>query len=348
MILRCIVFLLMTIINGYHLYVPKSSNKWYVIGESKKFEVNKPNKITLNNIEIAVWRDNNNRYSAVHNICPHRGASLSAGRIDSHTGCIVCPYHTFKFNNHGRLVQTPGSEKIRTNEKFILKTDVPYFDVLEKGGWVFLKNEPKYEISMIENDIWIEPEAYDSSYRCVYLDKKFNVDSRTLTENSLDILHISEVHTFGNPKRPLPISDHIEKINDEHYKIVYEYEAGDESLAKKVFGENTLIVENEFILPHYTIARVKFGLFVNTIVTSALPVNENESILYVKAYRNNFVSNTFWLWNELFDTITKSMMEKTLKEDKRVIETIKRENAEGKYLTKYDEMVKKYRESIYE
>ena len=86
------------------------------------------------------------------------GTSLAKGRIDLNTGCLVCPYHTFKFNEKGRMVQTPGSDIIRINDKFKLKTDVPYFDVLQKGGWVYLRNEPLYEISATPtcSGIWID------------------------------------------------------------------------------------------------------------------------------------------------------------------------------------------------
>ena len=71
--------------------------------------------------------------------------------------------------------------------------------------------------------------------------------------------------------------------------------SGEDSLASKVFGIKRLVVENEYILPHYTVARVRFGDFVNTIVTSALPTSENTTTLHVKAYRNNWVYNSpYW------------------------------------------------------
>lgn len=326
--------------------IPKTIGKWYVIGQSKSFPVNKPHKIILRDTPITVWKDENNAFSAIYDVCPHRGASLAKGRIDPHTGCIVCPYHTFKFNPRGRLVQTPGSNYTRTNDNFKMKTDVPHFDVIHKGGWVYLKNDPLYEISLppLSSEIWVEPEAFDTSFRCVYIDKKFKNDARTVTENSLDILHISEVHSFGNKKRPLPYSERVEKISDEHYKIIYEYEAGEKSIPKKLFGENRLIVENEFILPHYTIARVKFGMFINTIVTSALPVGEQETILFVKAYRNNWVFNNLPFLNDPFDLLTKKMMVKTLNEDKNVIESIYYDFRDGNFITKFDEFTKMYRE----
>lgn len=326
--------------------IPKTCNKWYTIGETSKFLTNAPNKVVIRDMPITVWKDSNNHFSAIYDVCPHRGASLSKGRIDQKTGCIVCPYHTFKFNNKGRLVQTPGSEVMRTSDKFNLKTDVPHFDVVQKGGWVLLRNEPLYQINLapVCNNVWVEPEAFDPSFRCVYLSKNFEVDARTVTENSLDILHISEVHSFGNRARPLPYTENIEKIDENHYKISYEYEAGEMSIPKKIFGENRLIVENEFILPHYTVARVKFGFFINTIVTSALPISEKKTILFVKAYRNNWVYPFFPFLNDPFDYFTKQMMEKTLNEDKNVIESVYYEHRDGNFITKYDEFVKIYRE----
>ena len=323
------------------------SHKWYVIGETKEITSCKPKKVMVNNKPITLWKDNNDHYMAIHDVCPHRGASLSEGRVDKHLNCVVCPYHTFKFNKHGRLIQTPGQKKpIRPNMAFNQKMDIPYYNVVNFNGWLYLYSEPKYEITNSRRDestIWIEPEAYNSSYKAVTLKKLFNMDARTVTENSLDILHISEVHSFGNKDKPRPLSDKIEKIAEGHYKATYEYESGSDSLANKLFGIKSLIVENEYILPHYTVARVKFGNYVNTIITSALPITENQTMLHVKAYRNNWVYGVPVL-DYLFDKITEYQMEKTLNEDKAVIEKIYYNFREGNFLTKYDELTRLYRE----
>ena len=99
---------------------------WYVVGEAKDFPINKPKKITLNGSPIAVWRDNSDNYAAISDICPHRGASLSHGRIDPQSKCIVCPYHTFKYNDKGRMVQTPGQKTMRSNDAFNFSNDAHY------------------------------------------------------------------------------------------------------------------------------------------------------------------------------------------------------------------------------
>ena len=333
---------------GITNYQPHLVNhNWYVVGKTADFSVDKPTKVVLNETPITVWRDKNNKYAAISDICPHRGVSLSKGRIDKHTRCVVCPYHTFKYNNKGRLAQTPGQKTLRTNTAYNLKTDLPYYKVSSYNDWVYLYNEPTFEISPVNppssNGIWHEPESYDPNYRYVLLEKDFDIDARTVSENSLDILHISEVHTFGNKKRPLPLSDKVERIAEGHVKAIYEYETSTESMAYKIFGIKNLIVENEYILPHYTVARVKFGPYTNTIITSAMPTSNNKTRLFVKAYRNNWVYD-FEPLNYLFDKITENMMEKTLCEDKGVINNIYYQHRDGNFITKYDELVKMYRE----
>lgn len=323
------------------------NHNWYVVGKTSEFYSDLPKKINIGETPITIWRDKNNNFAAISDICPHRGVSLSKGRIDKHTNCIVCPYHTFKYNKKGRLSQTPGQKTLRTNTNYNLKTDIPYYKVHNYNDWVYLYNEPMFEISPINppssNGIWHEPESYDPNYRYVLLEKEFDVDARTVSENSLDILHISEVHTFGNKKRPLPLSDKLERIAEGHVKATYEYETSAESMAYKIFGIDNLIVENEYILPHYTVARVKFGQYTNTIITSALPISNGRTKLFVKAYRNNWVYN-FEPLNYIFDKITEDMMEKTLNEDKGVINNIYYQYRDGNFITKYDELVKMYRE----
>ncbi len=39
--------------------------------------------------------------------CPHRGAPLSLGRVDS--GAVACPYHGWRFGRGGACLQVPGS-----------------------------------------------------------------------------------------------------------------------------------------------------------------------------------------------------------------------------------------------
>ena len=114
------------------------------------------------------------------------------------------------------MIQTPGQKNIRTTQTFNFKTDVVHYPIVEKHGWVYLLNRPLYdlmELDFIITKIQFGPnQRQQTIISRVFLSKEFNSDARTVTENSLDILHISELHSFGNRAKPLPISDTLDKI----------------------------------------------------------------------------------------------------------------------------------------
>jgi phenylpropionate dioxygenase-like ring-hydroxylating dioxygenase large terminal subunit len=96
----------------------------------------------------------------------------------------------------------------------------------------------------------------------------------------------------------------------------------------------------EFILPHTTIARVKFGELVSTVVTFALPINSTSSKLFVKTYRN------FWNVDDIAkyigDVLNYDMMHKTMLEDKKIVESIDSRYMDGKYNMKFDKLQNTY------
>jgi nitrite reductase/ring-hydroxylating ferredoxin subunit len=73
--------------------------------------------VQLNNADIALFRFNDKVY-AFRDRCPHQGAPLSDGY--TRDGCIVCLYHSWKFNIEDgsfinnetlKLKQYPGKEE---------------------------------------------------------------------------------------------------------------------------------------------------------------------------------------------------------------------------------------------
>jgi hypothetical protein len=109
-------------------------------------------------------------------------------------------------------------------------------------------------------------------------------------------------------------------------------------------------VENEYILPHTTVARVLFGNYSSTIITHALPVSRFKTKLFVKAYRSywyynlnndtNYIMQPFMhLINLLGDKITERTMYSTLKQDKAIVDNIDKttyEEMHGKFSVYYD------------
>jgi phenylpropionate dioxygenase-like ring-hydroxylating dioxygenase large terminal subunit len=309
--------------------------QWYVIGTKADFSKNVPKKTTIWNKNYVVWRNNENQYVGLDDVCPHKGASLAGGKVCNNH--VVCPYHGYEFDENGKLDKVPG---ISFHPSPVY--DVSKYQVIEKNGWVYLNTYS--DIAKIDNstglpyseNIFVEPEVARND-SAVFLDMDFNCYSRIVSENSLDVMHIGFVHTFGNSKNPAPVEVHPPKeVGPNHFKTSYLYEAGDKSFARKIFGAKDLRIENEFILPHTTIARVIFGPFISTVITFALPINENKSKLFVKTYRN------FWP-NQLGDMVTENWMFNTMLQDKLVIENIDSRFMDGKFNMRFDKLQNTYK-----
>ena len=134
--------------------------------------------------------------------------------------------------------------------------------------------------------------------------------------------------------------------------------AGEKSLVNKIYNFNEIQVENEYVLPHSTVARVKFGDFTSTIITHALPISQFKTKLFVKAYRNYWSCNSndmnnnlllypfLYLINLIGDKITENTMFNTLKQDKSIVDNIDKtdyESMHGKFSILYDKFSNHYK-----
>jgi phenylpropionate dioxygenase-like ring-hydroxylating dioxygenase large terminal subunit len=307
--------------------------QWYVVGIDSEFVTNKPQKVTVWNKNYVVWKTVNGSYVALDDVCSHKSASLSKGKVCNNN--IVCPYHGYEFNENGTLTKVPGI-CFRPSPIY----DVSKYQIVEKNGWVYLNTYSdlvKNNTDVImEDNIFVEEEVARND-SVVFLKMNFNCYSRILSENSLDVMHIGFVHTFGNTKNPAPIEIHPPKlVGPHHYKTSYSYEAGERSLARKYYGMKNITIENEFILPHTTVARVIFGDYISTVITFALPVSDDKSILFVKTYRN-------FMQNPIGDKISEDLMWNTMLQDKVIVENIDRRFMDGKFNMRFDKLQNTYK-----
>ena len=310
---------------------------------------------------------------ALQDACSHRGAYLSCGHVTEDQSRVVCPYHGYEFNTNGTLVMVPGINMTQYYPCY----SVPKFDIIEQHGWVYMNTIPSTKaatetVNATETvpSLFVEPEATQSDCVPVFLNMEYNCYSRILSENSLDLMHIPFTHSFGNVEHPAPVHERPPfAVNDSfctakggnpkepnrgnpkepnrgnpkesmHYKTTYTYRTGKNTIASKIFGSKTLVIENEFVLPHITIARVMFEGKVNTVMTSALPLGNDRCRLFVKVYRN------FWtdgVSKYVGDMIMYDLMYKTMLQDKFIVENIDPRFMHGKYNMKYDKLQNLYR-----
>jgi len=322
----------------------KGQLTWFPVGFASDFG-NNPTRITVRDVNYIIWKDKRNHYYGIRDSCSHQGSSFLLGNTCKNT--ISCPYHGYIFDgSNGELVQIPKLPHVESHAH-----NIDCFKVVEKGNMVYLNIVPilneEMKTQIDESYIFTEPEFYDKNQRVVNLSEDFEHYAKLVSVNSLDICHIGFVHTFGNKKSPNPLrNSKVMKINEpgqhqeHHYKITYEYIAGENSLINKIYNFDNITVENEYVLPHTTVARVKFGSMTSTIITHALPISTFKTKLFVKAYRSYWSyyheKNTVYLLhpfesiiNYFGDKLTYNTMYTTLKQDKEIVDNIDKSSYEG-------------------
>ena len=159
--------------------------------------------------------------SVFKDLCIHRGAALSLGKVRN--GCIVCPYHGWEYDATGACTKIPAQPErpIPAAAKAIA------YRVAERYGlvWVALE-EPIQGIPHVPDDLDADP-AYSTQ---VFSVLDWNTSAGRSTENSMDLSHFPFVHPnlLGDPDNPeqTPYELHAEewgqwfRVPDEFWRSV--------------------------------------------------------------------------------------------------------------------------------
>mgnify|MGYP001165513063 CR=1 FL=1 len=340
--LKLLLFIIFIINNNTTKINTKPSHKKYDFNVplfwkiAKKNEISsvQPKRFIFNDYPIAIYKDVvDNSVKAISDICIHRGASLSQGKVIKN--CVQCPYHGWEYKD-GLVEHIPG---LPANKNAF---GVPRFEVREINDDIYLR--PSYDVNSekgnyYNHSIYIPPEANDSDFVRVTGTRHIYRPNNLITENVLDMMHISYVHSFGNTLSPVPFKIDYEDLNELAGKTTFHYTSGPTSMSRLIGGAKFVQVENEFHLPDATVTRVKANDLVKTIVTHCYPIGKNESILHYDLYRN-------FMTSPIFDPIFTYQMKLTLDEDVNIINYIYDDYILGFMSNKFDITQIKYRQKM--
>ena len=79
---------------------------WYPVSWVCDLPKNQPTKLTLFDVDYAVAVKDDGSAIALVDVCPHRAAALSEGRI-TESGFLQCAYHGWSFSETGECTQIP-------------------------------------------------------------------------------------------------------------------------------------------------------------------------------------------------------------------------------------------------
>lgn len=216
-------------------------NYWYIASYSKELKLNKTLEVKILNNPVVLFRDEIGIASAISNICSHRNAPLSDGRVCK--GKVQCPYHGWEFDKTGACTYIPS---ILDQNNIPSSTKVKSYKVIEQDGYIWIwigDREPKAE------ELPLKLELFSNYQRklSAYLDNSVE----NCIENFMDPTHTGYIHggLFRNSASHL--TEAIIKEVDDGIKVTVKEESkGDSILAKLIIGEdNGQIHEDYFILP---------------------------------------------------------------------------------------------------
>jgi nitrite reductase/ring-hydroxylating ferredoxin subunit len=108
----------------------------YKVCKSEEVPDNSMKVISIQGSNILVYRSNNQLF-ALHNSCPHRGASLSKGEIKGTK--IICYMHDFEYDLiSGKLLHIPSKWNDQ-NPNWKKSDNLLLFQISEKNGQIYIQ-----------------------------------------------------------------------------------------------------------------------------------------------------------------------------------------------------------------
>lgn len=183
-------------------------NNWHVACESDKLK-EKPVGVKMLGVNVVLFRDQGGAAHCLSNVCSHRGAALSKGKVNQ--GCLACPYHGWEYGGDGRCRKMPA---LGAEARIPKRARVDAYPVVEWFGWVwvFLGDAPEDERPpMFDDGFW--PEYVDMEiWRGQRTRYEGSINFARAAENSIDTAHPSFVHaSFGSRRDPKSIIVPVEE-----------------------------------------------------------------------------------------------------------------------------------------
>lgn len=177
---------------------------WYPVARAEAL-ADAPVATTLLDQALVVWRSAAGVHACL-DLCIHRGSPLSEGWLDD--GCVVCPYHAWRYDGSGRCVDIPS---LAPGTPIPAKARVPAYACQERYGlvWVCL-GEPRAPIPPLPE--WDDP-AYERHFAGTF---EWQAHATRMIENFMDLAHLPWVHPniLGTPDAGYVPPVQVERFED--------------------------------------------------------------------------------------------------------------------------------------
>jgi phenylpropionate dioxygenase-like ring-hydroxylating dioxygenase large terminal subunit len=121
------------------------TKQWYPVAPISYLEPSHPTPITLLGKKLVIWRDKQQKWVLMDDICPHKLAQLSLGSINEN-GNLMCRHHGWCFDGTGKCTNIPmlSDEKALETACNSERSQVTTYptQVLQGLLWIWMDNSP--------------------------------------------------------------------------------------------------------------------------------------------------------------------------------------------------------------
>jgi 3-ketosteroid 9alpha-monooxygenase subunit A len=163
---------------------------WFAVGAAADVAAGQIKTLSYFGRELIAFRNSELKLSVLAAYCIHLGAHLGVGG-HLEDGCIVCPFHAWKYNCQGQCIDIPYSDHIPERGK------LHAYPVIEWAGLIVVYFSPDNTAPQWTPDL---PE-FDPQRWTLYDSRRWvaRVHVQEIGENGLDMPHFKTVHSADVP-----------------------------------------------------------------------------------------------------------------------------------------------------
>lgn len=182
---------------------------WHPVAVASELTDKEPTKfVRVLGEDLVLFRNKKGDVGLVADRCPHRGASLSYGRVEERG--IACAYHGWLFDTKGDCLETPAEP---AESQFHLSVKVKSYPVQKFVGlyWTYMGPQPVPVIP--KYDVW----ARKDGRRRLFVQPQLDCNWFQAMENSVDPSHLQILHQSLIARGPITnqtrgLTDTVEKF----------------------------------------------------------------------------------------------------------------------------------------
>lgn len=286
----------------------KSMNTWQPVAIAAEIQRNRAYSIWFNHNPLVIFRAQDNQIKALDDLCPHRQAPLSQGKIIQ--GEIQCPYHGWQFNGEGVCTRVPGLQN--SNCKSSL---VKAWALKEEIGLLWCcDNKTDYQLPEFSPAM---PLMKSQTLDYFFMQDKVQTDLFSLIENFLDGFHTHFVHAglIRQDKTRQTIQAEVKALAD-GIEVTYTGETNQNGLVSRFLEPKRGISLARFRLPNFAEIEYRNPQNQLNLLVSVWAINEKPGVLSVIA---RIATPHGFLPTKLKQWILKKLFKKVMQQDKKIL-----------------------------